>query len=52
MPDGFVALEGTQALLGDWSRSLSFEFLFNRHSLWSKPIVQIIQWFLMDQIVL
>jgi len=30
-----------------WSnQSLKFEFSFNRHSLWSKPIVQIIQWFL------
>jgi len=28
------------------SRSLNFEFLFDRHSFWSKPIVQIIQWFL------
>jgi len=24
-----------------WSRSLKFEFPFNRHRLWSKPIVQI-----------
>ena len=28
------------------SRSLNFEFLFNRHSFWNKPIVKIIQWFL------
>jgi len=29
----------------EW-RSLKFDFPFNRHSLWSKPIVQIIKWFL------
>ena len=27
-----------------WSRSLIFELPFNRRSLWSKPIVQTIQW--------
>jgi len=26
-----------------WSRSLKYEFLFNRHSLWSKQLVQITQ---------
>jgi len=31
-----------------WSRSLKFEFPFNRHSLWNKPMVQIIQWFLVS----
>jgi len=29
-----------------WSRSLKFEFPFNRHILYSKPFVQIMQWFL------
>jgi len=29
-----------------WSRSLKFEFPFNRHILCSKPVVQIMQWFL------
>jgi len=29
-----------------WSRSLKFEFPFNTHSLWSKPVVQTMQWVL------
>jgi len=29
-----------------WSRSLKFEFPFNKHILYSKPFVQIMQWFL------
>ena len=29
-----------------WSRSLKFGFPFNTHSLWSKPVVQIMQWVL------
>jgi len=29
-----------------WSQSLKFEFPFNRNILYSKPIVQIMQWFL------
>jgi len=29
-----------------WSWSLKFEFPFNKHILYSKPIVQIMKWFL------
>ena len=47
-PSNFGWLEPGPKIFEWWSRSrnLKFEFLFNRHSLWSKPIVQIIQWFL------
>ena len=37
-----------------WSRSVKFGFPFNRNGLWSKRVLQIIQWFLVfiDQIFL
>jgi len=40
----FGWLESEPKSFESWSRSLIFELPFNRRSLWSKPIVQTIQW--------
>jgi len=45
-PSSFGGLEPEPKNFEWWSRSLKFGFPFNGHGLWSEPIVQIIQWFL------
>jgi len=45
-PSNFGSLDPEPKFFEWCSRSLKFEFPFNRHTLWSKPIVQIIQCFL------